>query len=231
MSDNTNVTLEDFIKKYNESKKKSRKTYSEWLSEQGDMTEINYSDAIKDAQIEYDRARSGYGRTGELLSQRGLNGSGYASFLDSNAYSELQNSKREAEKARKTAQIKNKSAYASYLQDLDSAQVKALDSIHKYGAGDYDTSYKLAILSGLDEEAAKHVADLGVAIGAGSKKVSVSTKRALISELMKKRLTGDKAQAFLKACGLSEEEAKVISEAAEKAMYGKSSSSDLSFFN
>ncbi len=235
MSDNTNVTLEDFIKKYNESKKKSQKTYSEWLSEQGDMTEINYSDAIKDAQIEYDRARSGYGRTGELLSQKGLNGSGYASFLDSNAYSELQNSKREAEKKKNAAQIKNKSAYASYLQDLDSAQSKltedAISNIYKYGASDYDTSYKLAILSGLDEETAKHVADLSVAIGVGNKKISVSTKRALLSELMRKRLTGDKAKAFLTACGLSEEEAEDISEAAEEAIYGNSSSSDLSFFN
>ena len=235
MENKTTVTLEDFIKKYNESKQKSKKTYSEWLNEQGDMTETNYSQAIIDAQKEYDRARSGYGRTGEVLSQKGLNGSGYASFLDSNAYSELQNSKREAEKAKNAAQTKNKSAYASYLQDLDSKQDKltkdALSNFYKYGARDYDSSYKLAIASGLDEETAKYVAELGVAIGAGSGKISVNTKRMLLSELTRRHITGDSARAFLMACGVGAEEAEEMAAAADEAIYGKSSDSSSGFFD
>ena len=228
MAKKSNVTLEDFIKNYNASKKRKQKTYSQWLSEQGDLSEVNYAEAVNEAQKEYDRAKAGYGKTGEVLSQSGLNGSGYASFLDSNAYSELQNSKREAEKERRTASIKNRSAYAEYLEKEDSEQNRLVGDtvadIYRYGSSNYESSYKLAIAAGLDEETAKHAAEIGIALNAeraaaeAGKKgtVSASARRTLLKDLIEKRLTGEKAIAYLVACGISEAEAEQMAEAAEK---------------
>ena len=234
MAKKSNVTLEDFINKYNASRKKKQKTYSQWLNEQGDSSEMNYAEAINDAQKEYDRARAGYGKTGEALSRKGLNGSGYASYLDSNAYSELQNSKREAEKERNAAALKNRSAYAEYLEKSDSAQNRlasdTLSDIHRYGTDDYETSYKLAIAAGLDEETAKYIADIGIVLNEKEEvieepektTVSVSTKRVLLEELLKKRLAGDNAVAYLMACGIEKEEAEQMAEVAKQVNLSQS---------
>ena len=244
MAKGANVTLEDFIKKYNDSKNKKRKTYSQYLTEQGDMTEARYAEAVNEAQKEYDRAKAGYGRSGEALSKRGLNGSGYAAFLDSNAYSELQNSKREAEKARNTAERKNRSAYAEYLENTDKAENRlftdTVDDIYRYGSNDYDSSYKLAISAGLDKEMAKHAAEIGMALAKEEEKseepkkavISTSTRRVLLSEILSKRYYGERAYAFLIACGLEEEDAKTIVDAADKIRGSKASdsSSSTSFF-
>ena len=228
MANNSNVTLEDFIKKYNASKKKKQKTYSQYLREIGDTSEADYAEAVNEAEKEYDRARSGYGMTGELLGRKGLNGSGYASYLDANAYSELQNSKREAEKARSDTQKKNRSSYGSYLQNEESEQNRlfgdTVDSIYKYGSDNNDAAYKLAVASGLDEESARHAVDIATAL---SKKeeapeeiekdtLSVSTRRTLLGELISRGLSGDNALAFLIACGVEEEVAEEIAEAAGK---------------
>ena len=226
MANKSNVTLEDFIEKYTASKKKSQKTYSQFLNERGDMSEANYAQAVNEAQKEYDRARSGYGKQGELLGRKGLGGSGYASFLDSNAYSELQNSKREAQKARNIAETKNRSAYASYLENADSARDKlvgnAIDDIYRYGSDDYETSYKLAIASGLDKETAKYAAEIGSALRGDAAtesektKVSIGTRRTLLGELISGRFTGENAVAYLIACGIDEEDAKLMEETAKK---------------
>ena len=221
MANKSNVTLEDFIEKYTASKKKSQKTYSQFLNERGNMSEANYAQAVNEAQKEYDRARAGYGKQGELLGRKGLGGSGYASFLDSNAYSELQNSKREAEKARNIAETKNRSAYASYLENADSARDKlvgnAIDDIYRYGSDDYETSYKLAIASGLDKETAKYAAEIGSALTEDTNaEVSIGTRRTLLGELISGRFTGENAIAYLIACGINEKDATLMAETAEK---------------
>ena len=226
MANKSNVTLEDFIEKYTASKKKSQKTYSQFLNERGDMSEVNYAQAVNEAQKEYDRARASYGKQGELLGRKGLGGSGYASFLDSNAYSELQNSKREAEKTRNIAQTRNKSAYASYLEKADSERDKlvnnAIADIYRYGSDDYETSYKRAIASGLDRESAKYAAEIGSALtentNAASEKtnVGIATRRTLLSELISGRFTGENAISYLIACGIDETDAALMAETAEK---------------
>ena len=109
MSKNSSVTLEDFIEKYSKTAK-PKKSYSDWIRERGDTSELDYSNTIKEAQREYDRAGAGYGRQGEALSQSGLLGSGYAAYLDANAYSEFQNAKEASERKRELAAINNRSS-------------------------------------------------------------------------------------------------------------------------
>ena len=220
MSSTSSVTLMDFVEKLQKSKEKS---YSEWLKENGDTTDYNFSKELENANKEYDRARATYGKTAESLSKYGLTGSGYASFLDANAYSELQSSKRAALERKNLAEAKNKSSYSTYLtsekEKKTASILDAINNIVEYNITDYDSAYKLGLASGLDEEGAALISELGTNLAKSSKgKLDANGKRTLIMQLLNEGVIGkDKAREVALACGLSEEDADDIARGIEAA--------------
>ena len=232
MSDTAKITLEDFIKKYNLAKK-PKKSYAQWLTENGDTTALTYSDSILNAQKEYDRASSGYGKKGETLSRNGLIGSGYASFLDANAYSEFQNAKNAAEKERKLANTKNNRGYAEYLEKEDAKQTAkmadTINSIFKYKTNDYENAYKLAISSGLNKNEASIAAIIGTSMtDEYSSTLSANGKRVLLMQMKRENMSEGVAYNFALACGLSEKEAKELAHI-QSYHYIDKSEEDMSF--
>ncbi len=215
MSNKSSVTLEDFIEKYKKTAK-PKKSYSDWISERGDTSELDYSSAIKEAQREYDRAGAGYGRQGEALSRSGLFGSGYAAYLDGNAYSEFQNAKETAARKRDLAAIKNRSGYADYLSDSETSQQKlfsdTINDIVKHKSDNLSTNYLLGIASGLSPELAELASNLGASLTKeNTGTFTASGKRTLLMQMLSNNLDEKTAYSLALACGVSEEEAKTLS--------------------
>ena len=122
----TTKTLEDFIKKYTSS---GAKTYADFLRREGDESEDTYAYAERNADKTYDRALASYGQKSEKLASRGLSGGGYAAYLDANAYSEMQKTKREALERKNTSEKRNKLKYSDYLKDYQNEREKTLKSV------------------------------------------------------------------------------------------------------
>lgn len=217
MSEKT-VTLEDFIENYKKKAPKP-KSYSQWLDEQGAMPD--FSSSIERAQREYDRQKVSYGQRGDTLSRSGLLGSGYAAYLDANAYSELQNTRRDVEKKRNLYESESKKGYADYLnkesEAVDARLSKAISNIINYKAGEKEDAYLLALAAGLDEDTADLVASAGSSIveyDRGTK--SQTGKENIVYNALKLGIKGEKAIAYAMACGMNESDAKKVAEALNK---------------
>jgi hypothetical protein len=222
MSEKT-VTLEDFIENYKKKAPKP-KSYSEWLGEQGGMPDFSASE--EKAQREFDRERASYGKRGDALSRRGLVGSGYAAYLDANAYSELQNTKRDIEKNRNLYESESKKGYADYLSKEkeagESRLSKAINNIIHYGAGNKEGAYIMALAAGLDPDTANIVADAGSSIveyGRGIE--SESGKENVVYNALKLGFRGEQAVAYAMACGMNESDAKKVGKALDE-IFGNS---------
>lgn len=215
------VTLEDFIKNYKKTEKKP-KSYSEWLNEQGNQPD--FSDEIAEAQKEYDRKKASYGKRGEALSSRGLLGSGYAAYLDANAYSELQSTRRGIDEKRDLHELQKRKGYADYLsrenEKTEALGEKVLKNIIEYKAGDSSAAHLLGLMAGLDPESAKAIAEAGSSVVKYTEGIMDSEqKRAILYQTIDRRLSGNEAFAFAIACGMNEDDAQKIVDATDK-LYG-----------
>lgn len=217
----TTTTLEDFIKKYTS---QGAKTYADFLRAEGDKSEDNYAYAERNADIAYDRARAGYGKTAERLASRGLAGGGYSAYLDANAYSEMQKSKREALERRNTSEKTNKIKYSDYLRDYEEKREKKLrDTVEKiagYSPSDYGTAMEYAQISGLDGDIADIAANLGMEIGK-PRKFTAKEKSTLINTLVSKDYSRGNLYYYLTAIGMSQDEANELADTIYKLAKSK----------
>ena len=213
MSKTTTQTLEDFIKKYTSS---GAKNYSDWLKGEDDGEDA-YSKAVTEANKQYERSLSGYGRQGEALSRSRLYDSGYSAYLDANAYSEMQRARGDALEKKNTTDAKNKQKYSEYLKSVESERQKLLNStlkgIDNYHLTDEDSAYDYAVYSGLDEDTAKIAARLGVSVASS---MTQKEKISLLGTMRSMGLSRGSMYYYLTALGLPQKEANELADLAEK---------------
>lgn len=228
MAKNQTQTLEDFIKKYTGA---GAKSYSDWLSSVGDTAEQAYAYAQNEANKEYERALSSYGALGEKTAKSGLGGSGYAAYLDANAYSEMQRAKQNALTTKNTQDAQNRIKYSDYLGDYENEREKNLQGIIKSISGygtDEDAAYQYALYSGLPEELAKGASQLGINLAKGKKASGTLTQRqkaSVMNMLIGKGYSRGNLYYFLTAMGLSQDEANSMADTIYKISGEKKPSS------
>ncbi len=220
MAKKTTETLEDFIKKYTSS---GAKNYSDFLRGEGDDSELSYASSLKNASMTYDRSRAAYGGSGEAMARRGLTGSGYSAYLDANAYSEMQKSKREALEKKNTSDAQNKIRYADYLKNYENERINALrntiDGIASYAPTDKDLASEYALYSGLDGDMAEKVAGLGISLG--KKEMTSKEMQTLINTLVTKNYSRGNLYYYLTAIGMSQDEANELADVIYKLSSNK----------
>ena len=211
MSKSTTSTLEDFIKKYTKS---GAKSYSEWLSP-AKSGEDEYASELDSAAQEYDRALSHYGRQAEALGKKGLLTSGYAHYLNANAYSEMQKKKQSALKKRLAADEENRRKYSDYLADYQSDSYKMLRNSIQEIAGqditDEEKAYKYALFYGIPDELATEVSKFATGIS-GVSGMTARQKSTLINTLAGKGYSRGNLYYFLTALGMSQKEANELAD-------------------
>ena len=211
MSKSTTSTLEEFIKKYTKS---GAKSYSEWLSptESGDD---EYASALNSAAQEYDRAISGYGRQAEALARKGLLTSGYADYLNANAYSELQKKKQRARADKLATDEANSRKYSDYLADYQSDSYKMLrnsiEEIARQNITDEQKAYNYALFYGIPDELATEVSKFATGIS-GVSSMTAKQKSTLINTLAGKGYSRGNLYYFLTALGMSQKEANELAD-------------------
>ena len=186
-------SLEDFIKTYVENKVKSesKESYENWLRQNGVDSYGIYSDAIRDANTDYRREKSSYGK----------------------AYSEMQRSKASARGALAENEAKNRSEYGKYLEDkatqAKSDYEKAVKYITDANIMDYDEAYNYAVTAGLGEE------DAALAAKTAGEAVRKKARAEVLSVIVNQRYNHKQAAEYARALGLSEEEAQELSSYAD----------------
>ncbi len=209
-------TLEEFVENYiqNKAKSSSKESYADWLISNGAAPHKIYSDALKDIDTDYMRAKSEHGVNAERLAGLGLSASGYSDYLSGKAYSEMQRSKSDAREDYAEASMKNAAGYQEYLRKFAEKEgqlyERIVSEITEKGIIDYTTAYNYAVGAGLGEDIAKAAAK--TASDVSRKKL----KESIIKTVMSQQLTAAQANQYALQLGLTEEEAEEISKYAGK---------------
>lgn len=209
-------TLEDFIKNYlsDRSVALGAKGYAKWISERGYAPTVKKAEALTKADTAYRTSLSGYGKNAEKLSGAGLNGGGYAKYLDTLA-SERKKSATDAAAlyAGKSAAREMKE-YEGYLDKLEDERLKLYEktvkSIETDKLTSYEAAFNKAISLGLDEESAKKAAT------EATDAVKETLRQKLLGDIATKRMTSEATRAYALTIGLDEEVANELAEYAHR---------------
>lgn len=206
------ATFEDYLRTYiqNQAISATKEGYSDWLRRNGKNSEKIYTEQLRDIDTGYRRARSEHGATAERLASLGLGESGYADYLNGAAYYEMQRKKLLAKEKKESLEKENAAGYSDYLEKY-SAKLKkafnsAIDGIESAKITDYSAAYEYAKNSGLSESDASAAAKLA------TESVVKKIKETILKEITSKKLTEKETSEYAKALGLSDEDAKELSE-------------------
>ena len=199
------MTLEEFIRNFNQTQSnKGEMTYREYIDTMEVNPESAYRDTLGQIEADYQRARVGYGAEAEALGGRGLTGSGYAAYLDANAYAARQRAKTSAKESYHDALKESARGYQSYLEQYESDRQKTIESVEKQIADmellDADAAYDYAVSKGLDHEDADMIATRAI------KKGRQQRKEKVFSLILNNYLSSDEAMALGLYYGLTESE-------------------------
>ena len=210
------TTLLDFVKTYlsNMEKTNTKESYEGWLKKNGIDAEGIYSSEMRNAATQKAKLDSGYGSRAESLASAGLQRSGYSDYLKSIANKSALTDKAKAESSLYSNTQKNLSGYADYVNKFDQEERKnyksAVSSISSDGILNLDEAYKLALSFGLTEDRANEAA----------KEATDSVRRNVIESVTKDivRYTFSEGEAweYAKSLGLSDSDAKALSEYAHR---------------
>ena len=214
-----NMTLEDFLNLY-EKEKGSSSSYAKWMTENGYSPEADLTEAIRDAYRTYDRSASAYGVTAEKLGQMHLSESGYGDYLDQKAKGRLSSEIRSAQEEYQDTLGEAKRGYATYLQEEGTRTKNVISSLDAQGVSDYDTAYAYGISSGLARESAKIAATYISQMSAEAvSQTTIRQRMSLLAQMVRLNLPKDVAYTYALSCGVTDEVAKELSEAAYAAQY------------
>ncbi len=208
-------TFEDYLKKYIQNKaiSSTKEGYAEWLKSNGVDSEKIYTDALRDTETDYRRMKSEHGAAAEKLAELGLNSSGYSDYLNGVAYYQMQKNKLIAKDRKADTEKENLKGYRDYLERYEDKTQKAfasvLSGIENAKITDYESAYEYAINSGLEDSDAAAAAKLATA------SVVRKIKESIIKEITSNQLSEKETAEYAKALGLSEEDAKELSEYAK----------------
>ena len=220
------MTLEEFIRNFNKTQSnKGEMSYRDYLGTMAASPEDAYRDALGKIEEDYQRARIGYGAEAEAMAGRGLTGSGYAAYLDGNAYAARQRARTEAKESYHDALKESARGYGEYLEKFEAERFDKIRKIESDIADmellDPDAAYDYATSMGLSHEDADMVAMQAIKKGRQQK------KEKLLSVILRDQLSSDEAMALGLYHGLSESEIKEISHFAKLYVGGSLHSSNI----
>jgi hypothetical protein len=232
-------SLEDFIKTYIENKivENRKESYESWVGKNGLNSKGIYEGRLADAKTDYMKSRAEYGSVGEALAKRGLSSSGYSDYVSSRAYSDYQKAKDHAFSEYADNERKNRQGYSEYSMATDakndsltkdyvdylvklekpkdsSAYINTITNIGKQSITDYETAYKIALESGLSEELASSVAEIGTSI------VKNGIKTKVMDSVVKFSMSEEEARQYALSLGLDTDTAEEIAEYAKNINNG-----------
>lgn len=217
------MTLEEFIRNFNKTQSnKGEMSYRDYLGTMAASPDETYRDTLGQIEQDYRRARVGYGAEAEALASQGLGGSGYAAYLDGNAYAARQRARTNAQKTYTDALKESALGYGEYLKNFESERFDKIQKIEKSIADmellDPDAAYDYAASMGLSHEEADEVAMRAIKKGRQKK------KEEILSIILKNQLSSDDAIALAFHYGLPEQEIKDIAHFANLYVGGSFSS-------
>lgn len=195
--------------------------YTSWLRTYGADGKGTYARAMQAADAAYDRAESGYGARGEALARAGLTASGYGDYLRGVAYAERARAQESAAAARETTEAENRAAYAAYLAEQGERRKKVMSGVKWQGITTTEEAYAYAKTCGMGEEDARTIATLVGQMRASGSGVSVHQKVTVMQYMVNLELPREVAYGYALSCGMSEEEAREMAEAADAAVTAK----------
>lgn len=216
----TEETFEDYLKKYikNKAISSTKESYTEWLRANGADSEKIYTATLRDIENDYRKARSEHGATAEKLAELGLSSSGYSDYLNGVAYSRMQKNKLIAKDRKTDTDKENLKGYRDYLERYEDKAQKTFNSvlggIENAKITNYESAYEYAISLGLGESDAAAAAK--IATDSTVRKI----KESIIKDIITKKLSEKETAEYAKALGLSEEDAKELSEYAKSVSGG-----------
>lgn len=195
--------------------------YTAWLRTYGADGKGAYARAMQEADAAYDRAESGYGARGEALARAGLTASGYGDYLRGVAYAERARTRESAAVTRETTEAENRAAYAAYLTEQGKRRGEVLSGVKRQGITTTEEAYAYAKTCGMGEADARTIATLVGQMRASGSGVSVHQKVTVMQYMVNLELPREVAYGYALSCGMSEEEAREMAEAADAAVTAK----------
>lgn len=204
------MTLEEFIRNFNKTQSnKGEMSYRDYLGTLEASPDDAYRDALGQIEQDYQRARIGYGAEAEAMASRGLTASGYAAYLDGNAYAARQRARTNAKESYHDALKESARGYGAYLENFEQERFDKIRKIEKDIADmdllDADAAYDYAVSMGLTHEDADKVAIQAI------KKKHQQKKEEVLSIVLRDHLSSDEVMALGLYYGLSEAEIKEVS--------------------
>ena len=188
-----------------------------------------YNKSVLDASREYDRARAAYGAEGEAMARAGLTGSGYADYLDAQAYAArqgsmdaargaYQNSLDIADASQKSAERELQRGYLDYIENYKAGQKADFNSAMSYLingniSGAQARSY--LEMMGLGDRADSILAITDPIVQKNTSSESHAQASKWLDDTLAKGYTGQDAYDHAKFLGASDEEAAYIQKMAD----------------
>lgn len=201
------VTLEELVKKYLSEKPSLGKpdTYDLYKHSKGLSNAQSYSDSVASLYASSKRSLPSYGANNRIINNKGLQNSGYESYIRDAAKSKLGTELESLKSSFAKDEAKNRASYASYLESYkdktDSTKRSVMKHLVSNGVVDLSTATAYGISAGLSAEDAALV----------GKSAYELTKQKVFNNLLDQtvRLGLDKEGARLLALkmGVSEEDA------------------------
>ena len=207
-------------------------SYGEWVTTQIEQPQLADASTLKKVQDAFAKGLPSFGQSGERLGRAGLSGSGYSQRKEKENAQALAVASEMAQEQDNEAFF---DGYAAYVKQYESKQQKAKSQVFstlrsgKYT--DQKQAYALALSLGLNEENAKEVAKQATQYNQTRQSDErAELRRAVLDNLVKNNLTAQAGYTYALQCGLSEEEALAVAQAAEKVYYAKRSGNSSTSF-
>ena len=192
-------------------KENAADSFSVWMRKFGTaMTDPSAKDTAASALA---RSAVSHGARAEGLYEKGLQGGGYARYLENEVHRGYEKARQAYDAENEATKEKNLSGYARYLTEHEEKQGnlkrKVTESISKGESLDFESAYQVALASGLTEENARAAAEIG--IEAAKKQATAH----LLEMILEKRLQYYRVKEYALQMGFSEEEAARFSQYAK----------------
>lgn len=199
-----------------------KKTFSEWISENGGtgtVKDAQYYSDLSDAASAYAKALPTYGAAGEALGKNGLTGSGYEKYLLRLASRNKKAAEAQATDDYYDRKRKNFDLYEKYIADYTAEQQsifkRVFADLRQKGVADADKAFAYAVGAGLNESSAHKVAE------SGASAAEAKLRSDAASYIYKNKLDREEAKAYALSLGLSQSDAEQLAQYAKESAYNR----------
>ena len=152
------ATLEELVNKYISSDNKigSADSYDLYKHKNGLSTAKSYSDAVGSLYFDSKRSPSSYGVNNRKISNKGLQNSGYASYVDDLSKKSFTSGLESLKKAYEDKEVKSMASYVSYLDKYNdktnSVKKSVMSHLISNDVVDLNTAIAYGISAGLSKD-------------------------------------------------------------------------------